>query len=122
MRPKAWFQVANTIALTGWLALAFSPLAPRLLGLLGGIAMPLLLSGGYTAIVLVHWASGQEGFDGGRRADLGQHQSCLGHLSVSGRDARTPVHIAALVYIRWVAATFIQALIGQPFLAGIFFS
>ncbi|MFY8082552.1 MAG: hypothetical protein ACOVN7_02340, partial [Rubrivivax sp.] len=63
MSPEAWFQVANTIALTGWLALAFSPIAPRLLGLLGGIAMPLLLSGGYTAIVLAHWASGQGGFD-----------------------------------------------------------
>ena len=63
MSPEAWFQVANTIALTGWLALALSPIAPRLLALLGGIAMPLLLSGGYTAIVLAHWASGQGGFD-----------------------------------------------------------
>ena len=63
MSPEAWFQVANTIALTGWLALALSPIAPRLLGLLGGIAMPLLLSGGYTAIVLAHWTSGQGGFD-----------------------------------------------------------
>jgi len=39
-----------------------------------------------------------------------------------GRDARAPVHIAALAYIGWVAATFLQALRGQPFLAGIFFS
>ena len=52
MSPEAWFQVVNTFALTGWLALALSPVAPRLLGLLGGTAMPLLLSGGYTAIVL----------------------------------------------------------------------
>jgi hypothetical protein len=29
MSPEAWFQVANTIALTGWLALALSPLAQR---------------------------------------------------------------------------------------------
>lgn len=39
-----------------------------------------------------------------------------------GRDAQTPVHIAALAYIGWVAATFIQALMGRPFPAGIFFS
>jgi hypothetical protein len=35
-----------------------------------------------------------------------------------GRDARTPVHIVAFAYIGWVAATFIQALMGMPFLAG----
>jgi len=46
MSTEAWFQVANTIALTGWLALAFSPIAPRLLGLLGGIAMPPLAAAG----------------------------------------------------------------------------
>jgi hypothetical protein len=57
------FQVANPIALAGWVALAFSPLAPRVLGLLGGTAVPMLLSTGYAAIVLSHWASGQGGFD-----------------------------------------------------------
>ena len=56
------FQLANPIALVGWLALALSPLAPRLLGLVGGTAIPLILSGGYAAIVLAHWASGEGGF------------------------------------------------------------
>lgn len=47
----------------GWLALLLSPLAPRFFGLMGGTVVPLVLSGGYTAIVLAHWASGQGGFD-----------------------------------------------------------
>jgi hypothetical protein len=63
MSPDGLFQIANPIALAGWLALALSPVAPRLLGFLGGALIPLLLSGGYTAIVLAHWASGQGGFD-----------------------------------------------------------
>jgi hypothetical protein len=63
MSPDALFQIANPIALVGWLALAFSPLAPRVLGLLAGTAVPLVLSCGYAAIVLAHWSTGQGGFD-----------------------------------------------------------
>lgn len=63
MSPDGLFQIANPIALAGWLALVLSPVAPRVLGMLGGVLIPLLLSGGYTAIVLAHWASGQGGFD-----------------------------------------------------------
>ena len=63
MSPDALFQVANSMALLGWVALALSPLAPRVLSLVGGVAIPLVLSGGYTAIVLSHWSSGQGGFD-----------------------------------------------------------
>lgn len=63
MSADALFQAANSLALAGWIALAFSPMAPRILGLLGGMAIPLLLSGGYTSIVLAHWASGEGGFD-----------------------------------------------------------
>jgi hypothetical protein len=33
------------------------------MGLVGGVAVPLVLSGGYAAIVLSHWSSGQGGFD-----------------------------------------------------------
>ena len=51
------------MALTGWIALALGPVAPRVLGLVGGVAIPLVLSGGYAAIVLSHWSSGQGGFD-----------------------------------------------------------
>jgi len=63
MNADALFQVANSLALAGWIALVFSPITPRLLGMLGGLAIPLLLSGGYTAIVLAHWSSGEGGFD-----------------------------------------------------------
>jgi hypothetical protein len=39
---------------------------------------------------------------------------------IFGREARAPVHIAALAYIGLVAGTFMQALMGKPFLAGVF--
>ena len=63
MNPDEWFQLANSIALAGWLTLGLIPLAPRLLQVLGGTVIPLVLSVGYTAIVLAHWADGQGGFD-----------------------------------------------------------
>ena len=63
MTPDSLFQIANPVAVMGWLALALSPLAPRWLIPVGGIFVPLVLSGGYTSIVLAHWASGQGGFD-----------------------------------------------------------
>ena len=54
MSPDQIFQIANPIALIGWIALVLSPLAPRVLGILGGIAIPLILSVGYTGIILAH--------------------------------------------------------------------
>ncbi len=63
MNPVELFQIANSIALTGWIALALSPLAPRLLGIFGGVFIPLVLSAGYASIVLAHWTSGKGGFD-----------------------------------------------------------
>lgn len=63
MSPDSLFQVAGSIALLGWIALALGPLAPRTLGRVGGVVIPLVLSGGYAAIVLAHWSSGQGGFD-----------------------------------------------------------
>jgi hypothetical protein len=63
MSPEALFQAANSLALLGWIALALGPVAPRAMGLLGGVAVPLLLSGGYASIVLGHWSAGQGGFD-----------------------------------------------------------
>ena len=63
MSPDDLFKIANAIAIAGWIALVLSPLAPRALAVIGGVAIPLLLSGGYTAIVLAHWASGKGGFD-----------------------------------------------------------
>jgi hypothetical protein len=63
MTPDALFQWANPLALVGWLALAFLPLAPRLLGLMAGTVVPLLLSTAYTALALAFWSSSTGGFD-----------------------------------------------------------
>ena len=57
------FQVANPLALAGWLVLALSPLAPRLADRLAGLAIPTLLSVGYTALVLAFWTGAPGGFD-----------------------------------------------------------
>jgi hypothetical protein len=63
MTPDALFQWANPLALMGWLALAFLPLAPRLLGLVAGTVVPLLLSTAYAALALSFWSSSTGGFD-----------------------------------------------------------
>ncbi|MFN7855677.1 MAG: ABA4-like family protein [Acidovorax sp.] len=63
MTPDALFQWANPLALVGWLALAFLPLAPRLLGLVAGTVVPLLLSTAYAALALSFWSSSTGGFD-----------------------------------------------------------
>ena len=63
MNPDTLFQLANPLALAGWLALAFSPLAPRLAQRVAGLFVPLVLSAGYTALVLAFWTSSEGGFD-----------------------------------------------------------
>lgn len=61
MTPDSLFQIANPLALVGWLALALSPLHPVWADRIAGLAMPLLLSVAYTALILAFWS----GFDGG---------------------------------------------------------
>ena len=63
MTPELLFQWANPVALAGWMALAFLPLAPRLLGIAAGTVVPLLLSTAYAALVLAFWSSSKGGFD-----------------------------------------------------------
>lgn len=62
MNPDSLFQTGSMFATLGWLCLALSPLAPRWLNGLGGMAIPLLLSVAYTVLVLVHWADAPGGF------------------------------------------------------------
>jgi hypothetical protein len=50
------------MALAGWLALAFLPLAPRFLGAAASTVVPLLLSTAYAALVLAFWSSSTGGF------------------------------------------------------------
>lgn len=61
--PESLFQWANPIALLGWVALVFSPLAPRIALAWSGLVLPLVLSVGYTALMLVHWTASGGGFE-----------------------------------------------------------
>jgi hypothetical protein len=61
MTPDSLFQIANPLALVGWLALALSPLRPVWADRISGLGVPLLLSVAYTALILAFWS----GFDGG---------------------------------------------------------
>ncbi len=62
MTPDTLFQLANPLAMSGWLALAFAPLAPRAAQVwaFGVIAVQSLL---YAALVLGFWAGASGGFD-----------------------------------------------------------
>lgn len=64
LSPDTLFRFANLIALASWLMLALGiALRSRLLKeTLAGIAVPAGLSIAYTAIVAVHWWSGEGGF------------------------------------------------------------
>ena len=63
MTPDLLFQLANPLALLGWLALALSPWSPRVTQMAAAVAIPLVLSVGYTAVVLAHWSSGNANFN-----------------------------------------------------------
>lgn len=61
--PHTLFQITGPLAMLGWLALALSPLAPRLADWVAALIIPALLSVAYTALILVHWADAPGGFD-----------------------------------------------------------
>lgn len=56
------FQIVSPLALLGWIALIFFPLAPKLADRLAGVVIPLVLSVGYTGLVLAFWATAPGGF------------------------------------------------------------
>ncbi|MEZ5755644.1 MAG: ABA4-like family protein [Paracoccaceae bacterium] len=62
MTPDSLFQIANPLAMAGWLALALSPLAPRPALLLAGVVVPLLLSLAYAGLILAFWSGAEGGF------------------------------------------------------------
>ena len=57
------FALSSRLAMAGWLALALSPLAPRLSQMVGGVMIPVVLSTGYAVLILVSWAEAPGGFD-----------------------------------------------------------
>jgi hypothetical protein len=63
MTPDSLFQLASPLAMTGWLVLALSPLAPRWADRIGGFAIPILLSLLYAVVIMGYWWQGQGGFD-----------------------------------------------------------
>ena len=63
MTPDALFQLANMIALAGWLVLLASPWLPSVADRVSGIAIPLLLSVGYAGLILAFWFRSEGGFD-----------------------------------------------------------
>jgi len=62
MHPDALFQLSGPIAMAGWLALALSPFAPKLTQLAARLVIPVILSLGYTALILAHWSGAEGGF------------------------------------------------------------
>lgn len=63
MNAEALFQIANPLAMAGWVALAIAPLAPRLADRVAGLAIPAVLSLGYTALILAYWWDAAGGYD-----------------------------------------------------------
>jgi hypothetical protein len=63
MSPDALFDLVNPLAMSGWLALALGPLAPRAADLYAGYVVPVVLSVGYTALILAFWSSAEGGYD-----------------------------------------------------------
>lgn len=62
MSPDALFQLANPLALLGWLVLLVSPLAPRAAQAISAAAIPLLLALAYTGLILAFWWEAPGGF------------------------------------------------------------
>lgn len=62
MSPETLFQIANPIAMAGWIALAFAPFAPRTAQLIAGLIIPLLLAVAYCALMLAHWSGATGGY------------------------------------------------------------
>ncbi len=56
------FSAAGGLAVLGWLALAFAPLAPRAADLVAGRILPGLLSLGYAVLIGLYWAAAPGGF------------------------------------------------------------
>ena len=62
MTPDQLFQLANPVALLGWLGLMVSPLAPRIAQVIAAVTIPLLLSLAYAGLVLAFWWDAPGGF------------------------------------------------------------
>jgi Domain of unknown function (DUF4281) len=62
MSPETLFQIANPIAMLGWFALTFAPFAPRIATLIAHLIIPMLMSLGYSALILAYWSGATGGY------------------------------------------------------------
>jgi len=62
MSPDALFQLANPLALLGWLVLLAAPSAPRVAQAVSAAAIPLLLGLAYSGLILAFWWDARGGF------------------------------------------------------------
>lgn len=62
MTPDTLFQLTGPLAMVGWMALALSPLIPRLALGLAGRVIPALFSVAYVALILAFWSGAEGGF------------------------------------------------------------
>jgi Domain of unknown function (DUF4281) len=62
MSPETLFQIANPIAMLGWVALTFAPFAPRIATLIAHLIIPMLMSLGYSALILAYWSGSTGGY------------------------------------------------------------
>jgi hypothetical protein len=63
MSPDTVFNLANPLALAGWLVLLGSPIFPRVADRIAGLLIPALFSVAYSGLVLAFWSSAKGGFD-----------------------------------------------------------
>ncbi len=63
MSPDTLFQIANPLALLGWLALLIAPLSPHWSDRIAAVALPLILSLAYAALIMAFWSGAEGGFD-----------------------------------------------------------
>jgi Domain of unknown function (DUF4281) len=62
MTPDSLFQIANPIAMLGWIALILAPFAPRMVDLIAAVIIPLLMAVAYSALILAHWSGATGGY------------------------------------------------------------
>lgn len=63
MTPDFLFQIANPLAMAGWVVLILAPRRWAVLGHVPRTAVPLLLAALYSALVLAHFFTAEGGYD-----------------------------------------------------------
>ena len=62
MTPDTLFQIANPLAMLGWVALIFAPFAPRIADWTAFFVIPMLMSLAYSALILAYWSGATGGY------------------------------------------------------------